>query len=150
MVSNALSVQSFDTKTPVICKPPPWPPALPPPPINQAHFFVFATLYHEHPTAPVEMAASCKLKWYLTYNAWWGTSSNDPTAERIDVYLKPTPLQPTYAIQVNYWWPVTHAWYYIWSGNKFPTARPFVGELLTFRSALHNLRATCVTREIPG
>ena len=149
MATNTLSRKSFDTKTPVVCHPPPMPPYSIPPALKRATFFCFATLKDQHPLYPALVIASCRLRWDNSLMLWYGESSSHYSTSYIQAYLWAYPLQPTYTIHVNFWWPTGHAWGHQWNGAYFSPTRPYIGEPLAYRNEHFKQRATCVVREIP-
>lgn len=150
MPSNALSQKSFSTKTPVICKPPPWPPFVPPPPIPKATFFAFATIDYDYAGVVAKYAASCKLRYPGALITWLGQSSKDPDVQRIVCRLWPIPLQPVYHISVDYWFDSTNHRLHTWYNNTFPNQRPYVGITLQHHIVPTGERATVVVRETPA
>lgn len=149
MPSNALSQKKFSTKTPAICHPPPWPPAIPIPPIQQATFFCFASLQYDYYGTVADFACSSILRYYLGY--WHGKSipSDDPTIAHTYTKIWPSPLQPVYHILVDYYWDTHYHRQHIWMNNSFPPERPYVGKPVETKSSLLKLRAYCAIREIP-
>jgi len=148
--SNALSIKAFDTKAPVICQPPPWPPALPPPPIVQAKFFVFASIRYDHPDYPIQFAASCKLHYTPAYDNWYGTSLTDPAQPYIYTTLASSASFPKYTIEVTYVWPISHSRGRMWFDQQFSTERPYVGQPLEIKAPDPYIRIFAVVREIPS
>jgi len=150
MPSNALSQKSFSTKTPVICKPPPWPPFVPPPPLPKAVFHVYGNIQFDHPRYPVSFAAACSANYDPATHAWIGKSSNDPASQYIGVVLWPEPLTPVYNLKIVFHWPPDQARTHQWFDKVFSTDRPYVGSFLTFKHAYTTERANAIAREKPG
>jgi len=150
MPSNALSQKSFSTKTPVICKAPPWPPFVPPPPLPKAVFFCFASFKHSGwPNVPI-FAASCSLYFNPTLNNWTGTSSGEPTSPWISTTLRITPDEKSYYLRVEYHWPPHGGIFVEWSGTPWSTKRPYVGQTLTSYHTYYQQNRTANVRESPA
>ncbi len=129
MTSNALTKQNFSYKPPAICKPPPWPPMTPPPPLTQAKFWASADIVWRHWLFPTSYAASC----YCTYdpigNYWTGKSSSNPEHERIQVQLNIDEPNKRWYAQVVFSWPDSPGWG--WETDYGPLEdRPYQSGLL--------------------
>jgi len=150
MPSNALSQKSFNTATPAICHPPPWPPIVIPPPIPKAAFFVFGTINHPTGSIPMVFAASCKLTLVPKTDYWHGTSSNDPNVLRIIATLWRIPLEPDWTLRVIYKGEGIYGHIINWYNQTFPPARPYVAPTLHATLPSENDPVTANLREIPA
>lgn len=150
MASNALSKKTLSTKTPAICKPVPWPPAVIPPPLPQAKFWLFASINWRHWLWEPNYAAQC----FCTYQAgpgyWTGYSSLDVTLPRISVILNVRDNPNEWDCQISYDWPGPGTWgWEFW--NQPLEGRPFLSELAKESAWIPVYReTTCVMREIPS
>lgn len=160
MPSNVLSIKAFDTKTPVLCHPPPLLPGQPPGPILDTTFYVNASLEYQHPVFPASFTAAAYCKYKTTPQYWWGISSTDPDIERIACTLWHTPPTPIYSLTITFMWPGPHSRYYEWRTQQFYSIehdrpalsgeRPYTGGLLEWSMRLpFRDEATATTRELP-
>ena len=149
MASNALSQKSFSTKTPVICKPPPLPPIVLPPPFTQTTFYVSASLKYEHPMFPVNMAGAVTLTWHAPQNRYYGYADANNRGQWIEAEIWSISTFPTYRIQITYHWYPFFLEIVDWQNEQFPGDRPFVGEHLSHSIYAGIGKATAVAREIP-
>ncbi len=150
MPSNALSQKSFSTKTPVICKPPPWPPFVPPPPLPQTTFFCFATFKGNNIPNMPDFAASCKLHYDVWHNHWKGDSKTDGKSPWLYAAISPSPTLPTYDILAIYYFPLVFGPAVGWNAQLFTAERPHVGQRLERFLPITGQRATIITRETPA
>lgn len=149
MPSNVLSIKAFDTKTPVLCHPPPLIPGQPPGPILDTTFYVNASLEYQHPVFPTSFTAAAYLKYKPTPKNWWGISSTDPNIERIACTLWHTPPTPIYSLMITFIWPGPHSRYYEWRTQPFGE-RPYTGGLLEWSLTIPFYDdAVATTRELP-
>jgi len=150
MVSSAFSRKKFDTKAPAICKPPPWPPFIPPPPLPETIFYCFATFKHDPWGSVPNFAANCSLYFNPAWGYWIGTSKKSDTAPWIAATIRSSLSLPSYYIRITFHWPPTGATSFEWAAQLFTSPRPYVGETLTKFAAYYNQRATVNAREKPN
>lgn len=150
MTSNALSKKTFSTKAPAICKPPPWPPAVPPPPIVQAKFYVFASIWWRHWLFPTHYSAAC----FCTYDPvtayWFGRSSTNPEHKRFSIKLYIEEENARWYGELSYSWPDSPGWGW---NTDYGTleGRPYIGGMVTEEVYIPVIReTTCVILEIPS
>jgi len=149
MPSNALSQKSFSTKTPVICKPPPWPPQIIPPPLPKAIFWCFATFKHDGWPGVPQFAASCTLYYKPAWQYWVGSSHTNSDSPWIAATIRSLTSLPKYYIRIVFHWPPTGGTFFEWSDQQFSVDRPYVGQTLKKFMPYHSQRATVTAREKP-
>lgn len=149
MVSNALSIKSFGTKTPAVCHPPPWPPTIPIPPIHLGRFFCFATYRSTWGAYEASVAGSCVLRPNNTGSLWIGDSRSPPHMYGLVAEMSLTPTTGAYGIQVQLHYAPPTAPGPIWRTEAFLFPRPFVGSRLVQQMEVIPGVYTCTLREIP-
>jgi len=153
MPSNALSSGSLSTKAPKICKPAPWPPALPPPPIEQAKFYVFASIDDRTALGPINFAAACFCTYQAGPNYWTGYSSKDPNIPHFGIVLTIHDDRDTWDGRIWYWWPPGPGWSWEFFEVPLHPGRPYLSELAEEETyvppGILVRTADCVCREVP-
>jgi len=154
MTSNALSTGAGSRKLPGICKPPPWPPAVPPPPIAQAKFWCFADIDDRSRLGPITYGATCFCIYKPDLGYWEGYSGKDFSIPQINVILWVHGDPVKWGAIIDYWWPGSVGWGWEFDEQLMPEGRPYNSSLaqeISYRVPGRVIRiTTCVTREVPS
>ncbi len=149
MPSNALSQKTFDTKTPVICKPPPFPPIILTPPINKITFWAYSTFASAASGPYYNQADQCTLHYNPSFNFWEGNSYASDKPAWFQAKLTPTPTLPNYNLIMIWHMPAPYGGITSWSNKYFPSNRPFVGNELSKTWPINGNTTTIRCRELP-
>lgn len=134
MVSNALSVKSFDTKTPAVCRKPPLPPPIPPPPINKAQMFCYVDWSVIIEGTKHVFYEYFRLNW-ATLNNWQAYTSKYPQKPWVLVKFGGPYLPARFRVLAWYWVPgMPSAFYYDWIDEVPELLDPFFTGHLYFRA----------------
>ena len=130
MTSSAFSIKRFDTLSPDICTRPPLPPVVPPPPIAQATFSVFASIDPPTGSLPMVYASGVTLTVVPGADYWQGESTPRTDVRKLIAYLWRIPLTPDWQLRVVFreWQGSGHI--FDWYNQTFQGGRPYVATTL--------------------
>ncbi len=150
MVSSAFSIKTFDTKAPAICKPPPLPPIVPPPPLNQTSFHLYATCTVKLGPTPLVIGGQVRLLPEGTPNVYTGLLLPDPAGRNIIAILTNRPLTGIYHLRVTWKPEGLYGHIYTWNTQSWKADRPFEGHYLSYAYEPFQILLKARVREVPA